>query len=415
MRFFVPFLLIFLSVSIFSQKQKTVDWNKDLAFIKNELPKDHYNFYAVRSEEDFFKGIDQIAIQENHLTNFQVGVKLQQLIASFGDPHTLISLKPYLDVHKILPLGLMWCSDGLWIQFTTKENEVILGSRLLKINDIPLSVVVDSLNTLLTIDNQAMVHKKIPQLLLSNQLLEYFGFSSSEAVKLTVEKDGRNIEYNIHPSRINKNNITKTIPDQMPLCYQKVRAPFWETVQRKDNILYVQYNKCFSRENPPPNYAGNIQKLPSFTEFSKAIIDAITQNDFDKIVFDLRFNQGGNSDQGTEFIKELASLKKLSTNGKLFVIIGRDSFSSAIINIMDFKKMINAILVGEETSGKPNHFGEVREMKLPYSGLIVRYSTKYFKETNKDVNTVTPDKIIEASFKDFKEGRDPVYEWIAKQ
>lgn len=82
---------------------------------------------------------------------------------------------------------------------------------------------------------------------------------------------------------------------------------------------------------------------------------------------------------------------------------------------MDFTNMTNAILVGEETSGKPNHLGEIRSLKLPSSALSLQYSTKYFKRTDKDLKTITPEKIIESSFTEFKHGHDPVVEWILEQ
>jgi C-terminal processing protease CtpA/Prc len=111
----------------------------------------------------------------------------------------------------------------------------------------------------------------------------------------------------------------------------------------------------------------------------------------------------------------MAEIKKINERGKLYVILGRFTFSSAIINAMDFSNKTQAIFVGEETSGKPNHYGEVRSFTLPNSGLNINYSTKYFKRSEKNLKTITPDHIIETSFKDFKEGKDPVYDWIIKQ
>ncbi|MBK6643252.1 MAG: hypothetical protein IPG39_19440 [Bacteroidetes bacterium] len=35
----------------------------------------------------------------------------------------------------------------------------------------------------------------------------------------------------------------------------------------------------------------------------------------------------------------------------VFVLIGRKTYSSAIINVMDFKKYSNVTLIGEETAG----------------------------------------------------------------
>ncbi len=129
----------------------------------------------------------------------------------------------------------------------------------------------------------------------------------------------------------------------------------------------------------------------------------------------MRYNGGGNSSQGTEFINKLSESKYLNQNTKIYVVIGRQTFSSAIINTMDFKEKTNAIFVGEETGGKPNHYGDVRNFILPSSGLNVNYSTKYFTIIKDDLKTITPDKIIEFSFSDFSKGIDPVFEWIKNQ
>jgi C-terminal processing protease CtpA/Prc len=96
-------------------------------------------------------------------------------------------------------------------------------------------------------------------------------------------------------------------------------------------------------------------------------------------------------------------------------VIGRKTFSSAIINTINFKQYTKAILIGEETGGKPNHYGEVRNFRLPSSQLPVNYSTKYFTYTKVDLNTIKPDVSIELSFDDYKKGIDPVYEWIVEQ
>ncbi|WP_321288948.1 S41 family peptidase [uncultured Sunxiuqinia sp.] len=406
---------LFACLTAFSQSDKSIDWNSDIEYIKVELPKNHYNLYMVKSEQDFISGLDEISKIQNQLSDFEVAVKLQQLIATLGDSHTTLSLDPFLDYNKILPIGLMWFSDGLWIQSTTKSNETILGAKLIEINGRAISEIIDSLSTISAIDNQASIKKSAPKIIPAVQFLEYFGFAIQPEIKLTLEQNGETVYYTIHPEKMNKNNMVRVLPNPIPLCYQNTRTPFWYKVLTKDNVFYIQYNKCWSREYPPSGFKGDSQKLPSFSKFHKAIVDSIKKNDFNKVVFDIRFNGGGNSYQGTKLVEELSTIDKIKSKGKLYVITGRDSYSSAIINIMDFTNMTNAILVGEETSGKPNHLGEIRSFKLPSSALSLQYSTKYFKRTDKDLKTITPDKIIESSFTDFKNGKDPVFEWILKQ
>jgi hypothetical protein len=82
---------------------------------------------------------------------------------------------------------------------------------------------------------------------------------------------------------------------------------------------------------------------------------------------------------------------------------------------MDFKKYPDVTFVGEETSGKPNHFGEVQQFVLPNSGLTVNYSTKYFMRTEELISTITPDVILSLSIADYLEGRDLSFEWVMEQ
>ena len=54
-------------------------------------------------------------------------------------------------------------------------------------------------------------------------------------------------------------------------------------------------------------------------------------------------------------------------------------------------------------------------MKLPNSGLVVSYSTKYYKFLDEDAPAVMPDKRIDPNWSDHKAGRDPVMDWILSQ
>src|SRR5215213_1010240 len=76
------------------------------------------------------------------------------------------------------------------------------------------------------------------------------------------------------------------------------------------------------------------------------------------------------------------------------------------------KKETNAIIIGEPPGEKPNSYSENDEMKLPNSGLIISYSTKYYKFLDKDVPAFEPDIRADPNWKDFSAGVDPVLEKI---
>ena len=407
---------IVLSLTMYSQNEK-IDWNTDLDYLANELSEKHYNFFAEKSKDDFLSGINAIKQESEKLNDFQVALKTQQLIAKFGDSHTRLNFNRLLSANQILPIHLFWTSDGLFVIHTTPENETILGSQVLSINNIPIKTIIDSLSTLFTVDNQATIRISIPQFIPSLQILEYFGFTNTEQVELGLRTSAnQNQSYILKPSTMNRNNSVSFKPDSIAFSIKNGNLTFTDSYFPNDKIYYILYNQCLSKE-VVLEYGNKemADKLPSFKEFEEKIFETLKNNSVEKIVFDMRWNGGGNSAQGTAFIEKLAKFLETNPTIKTYVVLGRATFSSAIINAMDFKRLTNAVFIGEETAGKPNHFGEVRNLQLPTSKLAVNYSTKFFKYTGEEVNTITPDIQIEMSFSDFKKGIDPVYEWIKKQ
>lgn len=408
--------LLLIPIIAYSQNTRVIDWDSDLNVLKTGLPKSHINLYKQKSEKDFLYGIEKISRERIGLYDFDVAVKIQQLIASMGDSHTAAAWGMFADNKRILPLGLYWFKDGIYVVTTTVENQSILGYKILKINDKPVASLIDSLRTVLTADNNAVIKKDVPNLIPYIQLLEHFGFTDSDNVDLLLENNsGESLTYTIRPSMMNRQNRISVIPESVALCYKLKSSLFADTILKDENVYYIQYNQCAAREFPPSGFRGNAALLPSFFDFGNKIIENINSHDFAKVIFDIRFNSGGSSLPGTELIGMLSTIKKLNEKGKLYVIVGRQTFSSAIINAMDFKNKTTAIFAGEETAGKPNHFGEIRPLELPGSGLRIMYSTKYFQRTAGNPATLTPDQVIEQSYSDFKNGRDPVYEWVIKQ
>lgn len=166
--------------------------------------------------------------------------------------------------------------------------------------------------------------------------------------------------------------------------------------------LYLKYDKCQSDAGLPFQY------------LSSVILNFIPSGIVRHFVIDLRNNSGGNSSVLSPLIVGLqrdAALGLINPSTDLSVVIGRQTFSSGMDNALDLKS-ISAKLVGEPTGGKPNGYGEVQTFTLPRSGLMVRYSTKYFYLTAGDPPSVMPDLAAATSSKDYFQGRDPALDSI---
>ena len=170
----------------------------------------------------------------------------------------------------------------------------------------------------------------------------------------------------------------------------------------EENILYLQINIITSLEDKP---------LPELCDSIKTLVDT---NNISAFVLDIRLNGGGNSELNKTIIKLVLS-EKINKKGKLFVIIGKGTFSAAQNLTSDLEHYTDAIFIGEPTGSSPNFIGEVYPFKLPYCGLVISSSNLYHQRGNYSSDKriwKAPDIYKEFSFTDYKNGTDPVLDAI---
>ena len=113
-------------------------------------------------------------------------------------------------------------------------------------------------------------------------------------------------------------------------------------------------------------------------------------------------------------INGLIRRDKLNQPGKLFVIIGRYTFSAAINVAASLNANTNAIFVGEPTPTGPNFTGESNVITLPYSRLAASISNLYWQNTwTMDTRPwIAPLLYVPVTFDAYKSRRDPALEAI---
>ena len=400
-------ILIGIAQICFSQ----INWKNDIDTLKVELPKKHINLFFHSSEQEYNTGLDKIKNQCDTLSDFEIVVKLQQQIAKLGDSHTRIDLFKFIKPELRLPMSMYQFTDGVYILLASKDNSDLIGKKIVAINGYRIEQVIDSVNSLITCENEALKKEIFPLLITSTQLLDYFNFKKDGFYYVDIlGNDNMVITQKVNQSPIGT-QLVSIDKDSLPYCWSVKKTAFTKKYFDEGKILYVSYNKCV-----PVSYLHDVGKIDTlhFEDFQEQIFLDLKNKGVKKLVFDMRFNGGGNSIYVSNFVKKLKR-KGIDKKVKIFVIIGRSTFSSAILNTIDFEKNTSAITVGEETGGKPNHYGEIKGFILPSSKVEVIYSTKYFKNIENDISTIVPKVTIQSSFQDFINGIDPVYEWIKAQ
>ena len=145
----------------------------------------------------------------------------------------------------------------------------------------------------------------------------------------------------------------------------KSRGP---TAQRSDGRALSAAHAC-----------SNAATLP-FTTFTAEFLKVVDAYAVDRFVIDVRNNPGGDSSLIQPLLNGLQQrfIAGQFGSARLFVLIGRDTISSSLLNALQLKAAPFTTLVGEPTGGKPNHYGNTGALTLPRSGLRISYSTRFF-------------------------------------
>ena len=117
-----------------------------------------------------------------------------------------------------------------------------------------------------------------------------------------------------------------------------------------------------------------------------------------------------------ETYKMLFWMEKLIQNqlGKLYVLIGRRTFSAAVMFANQLQMQTDAIFVGEATSQGPVFYGQPYLIELPNSKLIIGISSNHtiggIPFDNR--KSIEPDIKIEYTIEDFLNKKDPIIEKV---
>ena len=412
----LPILLfMMLAHPLQAQPGESIDWDYEIDLLARELAGLHPNLFFEKDSLWYYNAMKQVAAETPGKSLFQVSVRLQQVLAAMGDPQTLINYHFLVEKSSILPLECYWFEDGIYFLESERAYEALLGKRLKAINQVPIEVVLDSLSTLLVSENQMVLRNQLPRMITWFQLLEYFGFARGRELSIQAEApSGETVDQVIHLP-VELGEMLAVHPSALPLGWQDQKSFFRARYLEQEKLYYIQYNRCWSRE-AEEDYGSGASALfmPSFKEFEKQVYPELRKKEIRKLVFDLRFNKGGHAAQGTEFISKIyKSLRKDQV--EIFVLVGRATDAAAIINAVDFMRTAEVIVVGEETSGRPNHFGEVKRFVLPESRLIVSYPTRYYSLMDADPPSIRPDVETPMDFKAYLSGIDPAMELIIER
>ncbi|MEN6327534.1 MAG: peptidase S41 [Syntrophomonas sp.] len=410
-RFVLALLLIFTfmisltgcssipSTKPYLAQDRDTRWLNDITYLEKTLPKAHKNLYFHLSEQEFHQQLAELKKKVSTYSDEQLEIALNVILAGIGDTHTGSSIGS----EYRYPLELHWFAEGIYITGTSKEYQELLDARIITLNGRKIEEAAEMLRPILAGANESWFKTQVVYYLPMPDVLKYFSLSKADDIELGVElENGQRQMVKLKPVSYKDYVAAEQPTESVPLYRSHPDENYWYEYLKNEKIIYLSYSRCGQMRDKP------------FEIFDKEFWNFVQSHEVNKLVLDIRENRGGISTILNPFIKEVKN-SGFNQQGKLYVIIGKDTFSSAILNAISLKKDTKAYFVGEATGGEPNHYGEVKQFKLPNSEITIRYSTKYFHWLDQNVNTLEPDKVIDETFAAYRGGTDPVLEWIVNQ
>lgn len=382
-------------------------WHEDLKYLATELPKRHANAFHFLSEAKFAEEVKQLDGALDHLDGDQIFVGMDQIENSIGDGHTYIRVPadaPVFPVH----FERFGADYRLVSTRDVPGAREALGGRLISIDDMPVDRARDLLLTLTPADEtQSLRDVRTTALLNDGMVLHGLGITRDrDRVRYVVRTDRGNEVTVVYQGEANQERGAETTEILDPGWLSAVAHPALY-LQRSDEGFWCTY----LRESRT-GYC-NFRSYKDLEHTSRALTELVEQHHPENLVVDVRLNGGGNWDLGLKYVvNPIRRMSKINRPGHLFVLIGPRTFSAAMANAEHFRQRTKAILVGQPIGEKPNSYQEAREMVLPNSRWVARYSVRFYRFVNGEENLVRPDQDIPESWTDFEAGSDPVMDWV---
>ncbi|NAS29922.1 tetratricopeptide repeat protein [Flavobacteriaceae bacterium R38] len=416
-RFFIALLLLVTLTGIAQEKLDFKKWQQDVRFLQKTVNEEFPFLFKKITAKEFNIAAEELYKEIPNLQEHEIIVGFSRLVSLFKYGHSYVSFHQKPFEFSEFPFRLYEFNDGIYIQGTHKNYPKAVGAKVIAIERKPVYEVLKAIEPTVEAENSqyfkayGINNIRYPEVLHSQRITN----TLQSKITLTLEKNGHQFEqeFTILPNK-----------KRIPLTYRFVEQKNdWLSARNQDKTpLYLKnLDKIYFYEYLPEQKTvyvrhSRIRNDASETieAFYKRVFEFIENNDVEKLVLDVRLNGGGNNFLLKPIITGIIEAKKINQNGKLFVIIGRNTFSACqnLVNRLD--NYTNAIFVGEPTSENINFYGDASPVQLPNSKLKVQLSFAWWQDKASWYNDkwLAPQLAADMSFDQYKNNEDPALDAV---
>ncbi len=383
------------------------EWQEDLSYLSSQMSTIHPDIYSMISKRSLDSLENKINERIPNSDDSDILMDLFQFTAAPNDAHTFpFIFFPCFDLHNF-PIQIYGFPDGWYVVEAGRGYKELIGSKIVKVESQDIDDIFEKYPVFLGVENEQSRKERFTYMVVIPEWLKYHKIVDDvNKVDFTLENlDGIQYtktlpSYKYFPLFIWSSIVE--IENDKPYVYTNPRKDWYQfTPINSDKVLYIEYHQC---DNQPGK--------ETVAEFAQNLEEHLETIDYERYIIDLRSNDGGNNNVNRELMRVIRDSEKINQLGKLYVLIGRRTFSAAVMFANQLQMQTDAIFVGEATSQGPIFYGQPFLIELPNSKLIIGISSNHtiggLPFDNR--TSIKPDIKIGYTIEDFLNKQDPVME-----
>jgi hypothetical protein len=387
---------------------RVAGWRSDIAFYLEQMRRQHYVYRSKPLPAGMLTAAQQLSANVPRYSDERMLAEFEHLSSFAGDGHTyMLPFGAKRVTAHMIPLRLYQFRDGLYVIDALNDSAARwIGSRVLRIGNKSAEDVIESMRPTLSVDNRfGYLWVGPPLLSFAGYLEKFAGVPAGESVPLTLRTqsgDVVHVKMALVPAPPLR-GIPKLLPSKspgalaVPLYLKNVAQNFWITPLAGDSALYVQFNQV--ADSPD-------ESLSAFSSRLGAMLSAQPPK---TVIIDARHNNGGNLGLLTPLVTALHNYELSRPDARIYVLMGRNTFSAAQVFLARMDRETNARFAGEPSSSRPNFVGEESPVQLPWSGAIGSISDRYHETIPGDTREwIAPVIRYDPSARDYFANKDPL-------
>jgi hypothetical protein len=189
------------------------------------------------------------------------------------------------------------------------------------------------------------------------------------------------------------------------LYLQHPDRAYWVRPLPGHGAVYFQFNQVADAADVP------------LAAFARQLRDTLAAVGADYLIVDVRHNNGGNNLLLDPLLDVVAGFAAGSPKRRVYVLTSRGTFSAAANFITRIERRVpNTIFAGEPSMSSPNFTGEDNPVTLPFSGLTLSISNRYWQDSDANDRRpwIVPHLPVPLSSRDWLSNSDPVLDAVLR-